>query len=160
MAKARKPEKIQKPKVKAKAVPKPDAALADVVARACRRDRDARIEVHERKPAQVMPLLLAQFTAESPKVRAEAIALACAPLAYVKLLPLDKLLPMLDDPAPEVRASAAVAFSYSFPYEPFFKPQLKKIKPKLEALLRDPDTKVRARAQQALEELQREPDED
>lgn len=154
MAKARKPKKIEKPKAKSKIV------LEDVVAKACRRDRDARIQVHATKPAQVMPLLLAQFTAESPKVRAEAIALACAPLAYVKLLPLDKLLPMLDDPAPEVRASAAVAFSYSFPYEPFFKPQLKKIKPKLEALLKDPDTKVRGRAQQALEELQREPDDD
>jgi HEAT repeat protein len=140
--------------------PKSDEVLDALIAKACRGDAIARVGVRERKPAEVMPRLIALFEDESPKVRAAAVALASTPLAFVKLLPLATLLGMLDDPDPKVRAAAAVGFSYSFPYEPFFKPQLAKIKPKLEALLKDADKNVRARAQHALEELQREPDAD
>lgn len=148
----------------AKAPPKRTAkppaqdGLDELVAKACRGDATSRVAIRERKPAEVMPRLIALFQAASPKVRAAAVGLAATPLAFVKLLPLDTLLRMLADPAPEVRASAAVAFSYAFPYEPYFKPQLARIKPKLEALRKDPDSKVRARAQHALEELQREAD--
>lgn len=132
------------------------AALDELIAKACRGDALSRVAVRDRKPAEVMPRLIALFQAESPKVRARAIALASTPLAFVKQLPLATLLPMLADPAPEVRIAAAFAFSYTFPHEPYFKPQLAKVKPKLEALLDDPEPKVRARAQHALEALQRE----
>jgi len=120
--------------------------LDSVLMQALGGDGASRAKVRGFDPADVVPKLVAQFTAPKAKTRANAIGMATGIPAFTKLVPLERLLAALADPEAEVRLATAIGLKRAFPTEPFFKPQAEQIRPALAPCLRDPDPLVREQA--------------